>query len=217
MERKVKLRNGLALVAQIFVAVATVVCIATFFTTGGEGNMQVAGWKAFCYFTVDSNVLAALTGLVCVPYELRALRTGKDELPHWALIVNMVGTAAVSVTLMVCVLFLGFIYGYPALFTGSSFFLHGANPVLCIVVFMALLRGPVSLRESLWCLLPVALYGCLYFAMVILIGQARGGWEDFYAFNMGGMWYVSVVAMGVLTFVLATLLRLPHRARKSML
>ena len=31
--------------------------------------------------------------------------------------------------------------------------------------------------------------------MVIIVGQENGGWADFYGFNMGGKWYISMAAM----------------------
>ena len=207
----VKTRAMLAVIAQAIVVVATVLAVVSFFTTGGEGNMQVTGWRAFRYFTIDSNVLAAIAGLACMPYEIRALRTGREELPHGMLIFFFAGTVAVSVTLMVVLGFLGPIYSYRAMFVGHNFWLHGANPVLAIVTFMMLLRGHVRFRETLWCLVPVLVYGAVYLVMVVIIGWEAGGWPDFYAFNIGGRWYVSFIAVGLLTFLLAAIERIPHR------
>ena len=211
MEGPAKVRTVLAIIAQAIVAVATFACIVSFFTSGGEGNMQVVGWRAFRYFTVDSNVLAALAGLVCIPFEFRALRTGDAALPHPALIFAYVGTVAVSVTLVVVLAFLGPLYGYGPLFAGINLWLHGINPVLAIVTLMVLLPGPIRFRETLWCLLPLAVYGTLYGIMVIAIGAEAGGWPDFYFFNMGGRWPISFAAVGLLAFILAVIERLPHR------
>ena len=224
-----KTRSVLAIAAQVVVVAATAWAIAGFFTAGGEGNMKVVGWLAFRYFTVDSNVLAAIACVVCIPFEIRALRapagksagrdarTGADcgagglVLPHGVLILNFVGTVAVSVTFVVVVAFLGPVYGYASMFTGKNFFLHGVNPILCIVAFMALIEGPVRLRETLWCLLPVAIYGIVYCIEVVGIGIEAGGWPDLYGFNIGGIWYVWFMAIGLMAFILALIERLPHR------
>ncbi len=214
-----KTRNLIALTVQAVVVVATVICVTRFFFVGGEGNMQVVGVTCFRYFTIDSNVLAALACAVCMVYEVRALLAAKRSggevaepvLPHWVLILTFAGTVAVTLTFMVCICFLGPLYGYGFLFSGSNFFLHGLTPALCVFAFMALLRGPVRLAECFWCLLPVLLYGIVYFIMVIAIGPDAGGWPDFYAFNMGGMWPVTYVIIAVGTFVFAAIERLPHR------
>ena len=210
---KLSTRNALAIAAQVLVAALTAYAISIFFTSGGEGNMQVAGWRAFRYFTIDSNVLAALAGLVCIPYEIRALKTGEETLPHWALILYYVGAVAVSVTMMVTVAFLGPIYGYPAMFVGVNFFLHGLNPILCILTVMFLLRGPIRLREAWLCVIPVVVYGAVYFVQVVVIGYENGGWPDFYAFNVNGMWYLALIIIGLLAFLLGVIERLPHRTR----
>ena len=207
----VKARNALAIAVQLVIAVATALSVASFFTAGGEGNMLGTGWTAFRYFTIDSNVLVALAGLACIPFEIRALRTGCDELAHWALILYFAGAVSVSVTFMVVIAFLGPIFTYRAMFVGWNIWLHGATPILAVITFMALLRGPIRLRECLWCLLPVLVYGAVYLVMVIAIGPDAGGWPDFYAFNANGTWYVAFIAIGLLAFVLAAVERLPHR------
>ena len=35
-------------------------------------------------------------------------------------------------------------------------------------------------------------------------------WEDFYGFNIGGLWYVSYVVLPAVTYVFARLLRALH-------
>lgn len=226
MDAKTRNRLVLALVAQAVVVVSTAASLVHFFTAGGEGNMAVAGWKCFRYFTVDSNVLAALGCVVCMWFEVRAIRRAKASetagqsgnanaiepvLPHGALIFMYVGTVAVTVTFMVVMCFLGPIYGYGYLFAGYNLPLHGSSPILCILTFMLLLRGKVRLPEALWCEVPVLAYGAVYLVMAILLGPDTAGWPDFYLFNATGMWPVAYIVIGVATFVFAAIERLPHR------
>ena len=207
----VRTRNILAFIANLTVFVATCICVAHFFITGGQGNMADAGWKAFRYFTIDSNVLAALGCLVGLSFNMASIITGEDCLPHWALLLRYAGTVAVTVTLAVTVGFLSLTYGFGPLFAGVSLFLHGVNPVLFIVTFMFLDKGLVRFRESWIPVVPVLAYGVVYVVEVVYIGVAAGGWSDFYAFNVGGMWYVAVLVIGVATYAFALIERLTHR------
>ena len=52
----------------------------------------------------------------------------------------------------------------------------------------------MGLGTALPGLLPVALYGALYLYRVILAPADRR-WEDFYGFNRGGKWPLSMGAM----------------------
>ena len=48
--------------------------------------------------------------------------------------------------------------------------------------------------------------------MVVFIGASRGGWVDFYGFNIGGKWYLSFAVMLIATLLLSFGLRLWHNA-----
>lgn len=207
----VRARNILAFIANLTVFVATAICVATFFLAGGVGNMQVTGWAAFRYFTVDSNVLAALGCLVGLSCNMVGVITGEDYLPRWALLFRFAGTVAVTLTLVVVAAFLGFVYGFEMMFTGINLFLHGINPALCILTFMFLDKGLVRFREVWIPLVPVLAYGVVYVLMVVYRGVAAGGWPDFYQFNTFVTWPVSVLVAAVATFLIAAIERLPHR------
>ena len=141
--------------------------------------------KVFRYFTVQSNVLCAAAALLmCVLPDAR-----------WTWLLKYVGTAAVTVTMLTVLFFLGpSMGGYRELLRGSDLFMHLITPLLALISFCVFERRGMGLALSLTGLLPVALYGLLYFYKVIVTPPGRG-WEDFYGFNRGGRWYVSVAAM----------------------
>ena len=60
-------------------------------------------------------------------------------------------------------------------------------------------------------LLPTALYGVLYYIMVMVIGAENGGWDDFYGFNGGGAWYISAVFMFAGTYAIGVILWAAHK------
>lgn len=206
--KKESLRRGLSILCNALSVILVCYAVSLFFTVGGEGNMRVWNHHCFVFFTVDSNILAALTSILMLVYQIR----GKG-IPQWALIAKFVGTTAVGVTFFTVVFFLGPMTSYGEMFAGSGLYLHLIVPLLEMISFCLLERNrPLSFKESLWGLLPTFLYGTLYLVMVIVIGQENGGWNDFYGFNIGGFWYVSYLVMHAATLGLCQLLRLLNRA-----
>ena len=206
--KKESLRRALSILCNALSVVLVIYAVSAFFTVGGEGNMQVRNTHCFIYFTVDSNILAALTSVLMLVYQIK----GKG-IPQWALITKFVGATAVGVTFFTVVFFLGPLMGYKAMFAGNNLYLHMVVPLLEMASFCLWETGrPLSFRESLWGVLPTVVYGTVYLVMVIVIGPEKGGWFDFYGFNMGGLWYVSYIAMAAATLGLCQLLRFLNRA-----
>lgn len=207
--RNTRVRALLSLAVNAGIIALTAVSVAQFFISSGQGNMQVSGFVCFRYFTILSNVLAALTCAAVLPAGVRALRRGEDSLSHGAMLLKYVGTAAVAVTLTVVLLFLGPTMGYDAMFVGSSLFLHLICPLLAIGSFCFLERGGgVSKKETILGDLPVIVYGTVYLITVVLTGI----WPDFYGFNAGGMWYISYPAMLVGGYLVSLIMRSLHNA-----
>ena len=189
----VKVKTVLLAAVLFAIIVFTVWSIGNMFLYTGSGNMRVNRFTVFRYFTVDSNSLCAVS---CVFPFFRALR-GKSGGSKAAMLFRYAGTAAVTVTLMTVLLFLGPVYGYPAMFDGWNLWLHLILPVLSIVSFVLLERDGTypEKKHLIYSLLPVIVYGTVYFVMVVLIGKEKGGWPDIYGFNAGGKWYLSYFAM----------------------
>lgn len=190
-------RSLLSVLCNVLVIILVTVSILSFFTVGGQGNMAVAGMRCFIYFTIDSNILAAVMCLFMVPCNIRALKDGR-ELPGWALACKFIGTSAVTLTLLVVLLYLGPTMGYRAMFAGKNLHLHLICPLLAIVsyVFFEHDRSGKK-RSSIPGVIPTFIYANVYLVMVIVIGKENGGWADFYGFNLGGMWplfYIGLTA-----------------------
>lgn len=201
--KAVRRRAAAALALDVLTVFFVACCVARFFAVGGEGNMQVVGWTAFRYFTVDSNVLAALASAASVPVSLRALFAGEERMPRALLLFRFVGTAAVAVTFFTVLIFLGPIYGYPMMYAGSNLFLHLLCPLFFFLSFLFFTgRGERLPLRLFWLgVLPVVLYGAVYLYCVLI----RGNWPDFYVFNSDGRWYVSLVVMLSATALLSVL------------
>lgn len=140
--------------------------------------------KAFRYFTNQSNVLCAISAiLMCFfPYEA------------WAYYLKVIGTAAVTVTMLTVLFFLGPTYGYKYLYKGADLFLHLITPIMALVSLCLFERRGISLTASFLGIIPVALYAPLYLYKIVYAPEEKG-WEDFYGFNKGGKWQISYVLM----------------------
>jgi len=170
------------------------------------------------FFTEDSNVFAALTALIMIVFNIISLKKDRLEAPLWLHWLKFTSAVAVGVTLLTTACFLGPIYTYSYIFGGVNLYLHLLCPVLAIISTLCFepqqkLRPwfPVCLCGTL----PVIFYGIWYFINVIIRGPENGGWEDFYMFNAGGRWYISMAVMFVSTFLLACGMRLLRNFRKA--
>lgn len=197
-----------SLICNLMTAALVIYSVGQFFLRSGDGNMQVIGSACFRYFTVDSNILAAIVSLFVIPYDLRALKKGSAIIPAWALRSKFVGTVAVTVTFLTVMCFLGPVQGFGMMFAGCNLHMHLTCPLLAILSYTCFEVGePFRRRDILLGVLPTLVYGTLYFFMVIVFSV----WPDFYGFNMGGHWPVSFITMVAGTYLLALVLHTVHR------
>ena len=200
-----------ALISASVVAVCVCVGVVMNLTTIYDENFDHMGIRTFCMFTVNSNILAGLAMLLCIPYTVDGLRTGYYHLPDWVVVLMHVAVTAVSLTFLVSLCILAPVKGFGLIFTGSRFFLHGVCPLLSIVTFCCFICSHlVRLGESPLALIPVFLYAAIYLVMVVFVGEEHGGWNDFYGFATRIPLWISLVTILPLTFGIATLLRLGH-------
>lgn len=170
--------------------------------------MEDTGTVCFRYFTIDSNILAAIASGLLLPYEFKRAVGKSEKIPTGLSVLKLAGTVAVAITFFVVMVFLGPTIGYGKMFEGANIFLHALCPIFAIVSFVFFDSGnEISRKHGLPALLPVVIYGFLYFVMVIIITEKNGGWSDFYGFNMGGFWPVSLIAMFLINVLFVMLLR----------
>ena len=181
------------------IVILTAYGLSTFFTVGGSGNMAVMNTRCFVYFTVDSNVLAALSSLLLLFAELRYLRSGRS-VPKAVAALKFIGTAAVTLTFFTVVCFLGFLYGFRSMFVGVNLWMHLVTPLLAMLSFCFLETSPTLRFRCVFSgLIPTLVYGFVYMLLVVALHR----WPDFYGFNMGGRWFISSVLMLLATFLLS--------------
>ena len=208
-----KKKNGVDLILNVVVILCTIAATGVYFFSGPDvlGSQKTA---CFRYFTTDSNVLVALTSIVMLVYNIRRTRAPETEMPRWTLIFRYVGVTSVTITLLTVVFFLapmaamrGGFANYFRFFEGNTFVLHFSTPVIAFLAFCLLEKDrKLTVRDSLWTLLPTVVYSIVYLVMVAFVRV----WPDWYGFTFGGktvMIPVSMIGMYLLTFGVANALR----------
>ena len=146
--------------------------------------------RLFRFFTVLSNVLCAIASIVVVICWLCC-----GTLPFWALLLKYTGTAAVTVTMLTVLLFLGpTSHDWKGLLSRADLFMHLICPLLAIVSFLVFEKTHMPAWSIAIGALPVPIYGAWYLYKVVFAPEEKR-WEDFYGFNRGGKWALSVGLM----------------------
>ena len=214
MDRVMKITKRQCLLAFFSAAIVVIcVCIGVTMnlTTLADEHFDHMGIRTFCMFTVNSNILCAAAMAMVIPYTLDGLRTHNYHMPRW--IVNLVymGVTAVALTFLISLFILSPVKGFLLIFTGSRFFLHGVCPILAIVAFCFFMSEKrLRLRDSLLALIPVLIYAAVYVVMVVVVGEEKGGWNDFYGFLTRLPMWIPMTAIMPLTFLIATGIRVLH-------
>lgn len=200
-----------ALISCAVVVICVCIGVTMNLTTLYDEDFDNMGIQTFCMFTVNSNILAALSSFTIIPYAIDGIRKKEYVLPDWVVIFMMIGTTSVALTFLISLLVLSPVKGFVLIFTGSRFFLHGVCPILNILAFCVFVTShKIKTKQSFFALIPVAIYAIVYFVMVVLITEENGGWDDFYGFATKIPIWISATLILPLTFGIATLIRLWH-------
>lgn len=206
MRMQPKARRWLAVGLNLVQAVLALTALSAYFTGTGDGNMRVSGADCLRFFTNDSNLLAAVASLTVLPFLFR------KEPPRWVAVFHYAAVLSVTVTLLTVLFFLGPTQGYGRMLSGVCLYLHLICPLLSVAALcLPEFETPLPKRAWLFGTLPVVLYGAVYFTQVVVTRR----WYDFYGFNRGGRWYVSLAAMFVLSALLARLMAALQRKAAS--
>ena len=191
MIRRDTIFAAVSLVCNTFVFAAVLWKVAAFFLPGYAGNPDVYRTACFRYFTIDSNIFAALGCLAVIPFNVMTLIGKARDIPLALKLFKYAGASAVGLTFMTVLLFLGPTQGYAFMYTGVNFWLHLVCPLIVIFTFVLTeCKGRIGFVFSLIGVVPMLVYGAVYLCEVLMLGPENGGWVDFYGFNMGGLWYV---------------------------
>ena len=156
---------------------------------------------AFCYFTTDSNLLAALSCLAIAPFLFRLILRPDAPIPRVLSVFRFVSSVALAVTMLTVMCFLGpVLYGYGPVLRAHNLYLHLIAPVLSLASTLFFEDGEeIGRRTALLGTVPVIFYGIAYSICVLAVKC----WSDVYGLNGGGLWYLSLLAFLFGTLVLS--------------
>ncbi|MCR4586234.1 MAG: Pr6Pr family membrane protein [Lachnospiraceae bacterium] len=147
-----------------------------FFNTE-EGVLTSKGFINLKFYTTLSNIFAAI---VAAAWTIGSVtKKNSRAMAVW----KLTSAAAVGVTFLVVIGFLGPLYGFGSMYVGSNFFLHLVVPVLAMVEFPLFNNCRLSKKDNLFTMLPPLVYGTVYIINTLING-IRG--NDIYGFLRWG-------------------------------
>ncbi len=201
-----KKRSAFPIAIDILIAILVpIVWLSTMFVRGEAGTLEPVGFRGLRFFTVLSNLVAGLASQIYLLSRIkRGSSTGDEEIRKTAslpaslpLKLKLISAVAVAITFFTVLLFLGPLYGYRYMYTGSNLFFHLLIPLLTMIgVTLTELEVQFTKKDILLTALPVLIYGVLYIGNILVNGI--GEWpntNDWYGFlNWGYL-------VGILIFV----------------
>jgi len=171
--------------------------------------------ELFRYFTVDINLITALGTGMLAPFAVEGIRKKKFSCPEWAARLHYIGTSCISLIMFFAVFVISWTDPVMA-FGEANFFLHVVCPVMVVLSFFFIESNyRYTVKDALLCMIPVLVYGIIYFTEVVVIGEENGGWPDYYCFTTNAPVVVSAAAMLAITFGVAILIgRISNRLSK---
>lgn len=201
---KNKIFNIISMILNITIIVLVSYSVANFFIYAGQrGNPEIPQ-KCFMYFTVDSNILVALCSAIILVFNVLILFNKRTTIPKWANIIKLMGTVAVTITLLTVCLYLGPINGFEHQFAGDNLYMHLLCPLFALISFIVFedCTKKLNWKHSFFVIIPLVAYGIVYLTMVVILHR----WDDFYSLNIGGMWYLSFAVMLLIAYASSTLI-----------
>ena len=220
---KKDIRIKISLILNLLIFIITVFATFAIFTSfefmgrlGFEDNAP--HFKIFKYFTVDSNIFAALMSLIYFIYYLKN-QADEKKFTRIIFLAKLAATTAVTLTMMVTVFFLGphSEIGFKPLFINASFFMHLITPLLCITTFVFFdISEIVPMRMSITGIIPMLLYAVYYVSNILLHLENNKTSHDYdlYGFLDGGLqaaWIAVPVIIGITCLFAFSLLALNRK------
>ena len=203
-----KMRFMSGIVISSLIIATTFVALALSLSDFFHSESTEAGVGTFKMFTTISNIIAAFSAAMTLPFQIDGLRRDRYKLPPWIVIVMYVGTVGVFLTFSVAITLITAYQGFvTAMFTNAKLFTHTINPLLITFMFVLVISDTrIKFSFSFISLAPVIVYMLVYLIMVIILKQ----WSDHYYTDKIIPWYVSMILILSVSFGIAQLLRFLH-------
>ena len=176
--------------------------------------VKEVGVKTFRMFTVLSNMFVGISAAMTIPFAVDGIRQRNYHLPRWIVALTFSSVTCISLTFFVASTILSVKAGFAyIMLTGSNLFLHTITPIIAIVLFLFInAYHTIKFKTTFLAMAPMFAYAVVYFISAIVIGEENGGWRDHYRFEELMPWYFALILMLLLTFAIASFLRVIHNA-----
>ena len=142
--------------------------------------LQENGFRSFIYYTMVSNLLAALSAAFVFPFAVEGIRKKRFLMPKWVALMHFIATTSIMVTMVFVLAFISWASPEDA-FGGANFVTHVICPLLILFSFLQMESGRLlTWKDRLLGIFPCSVYMTVYVIEVILIGESNGGWPDLY-------------------------------------
>ena len=211
--------NFISLLFNLLILVIVVVCIASFFTKVSYlseldffvkvhyDNLKVKGFQVLKYYTVDSNIFAAVAALIMVIDNVIVIFRKKQRVSSFALTMKYISAVALTVTFITVVCYLGPTAGFHKAFGGRNFVMHLIVPFLVLLSFLFFEKGEITFFHSFMSIFPTFIYSGFYIYNVVFASN----WKDIYYLNKNNAWQISFTAMNLGTMLVGIIIWLLHR------
>ncbi len=166
-----------------------------------SSNKYYIGLSILRYFTMDSNILVALSSLVIIPYNIINIKKKSLYLPPLLSLLKYVGTVSVMLTFLTVIIFLGPTQGFDIMYVNVSLFMHLVTPILALLSFVLTEKNNLDERVTITSIIPMTIYGIIYTTNVVY----KNRWTDFYGFNINGNWRITFLIMLISTYLIGLL------------
>ena len=148
----------------------------------GDNTLSV-----FKYFTFQSNIYMGFVSIIYAYYQFLIIKKKRDKIPHVLTVFNHVGVTAVTLTFLVVIIFLGPLYGYHLMYNNANLFYHLLVPLAAMINFIVFISNEKRhFLHTLFTIIPCALYGIVYFSVVVATNGYGDLKIDFYGFGKDG-------------------------------
>ena len=162
----------------------------------GKTLLEVSKIGMLKFYTVESNILMAISSFIFAIYEIKLLKKQIKEIPKKVYILKFVSTSAITLTFLITLVFLVPKYGLYAMYNNNNLFLHLIVPVLAIITYILYEHHQNEYRYAIYGIIPMFIYS-IYYITRILINLNNGGLTfkyDFYRFLQGNINNIFIIA-----------------------
>lgn len=166
------------------------------------------GFVSFIYYTMFSNMFAALAIAFVFPFTVEGIRNKRFILPGWVAVIHHLATTSIAITLVFVLAFMSWASPENA-FGGANFVTHIICPVLILISFFQMENGHLyTWKDWLAGIIPFSVYSAVYLIEVFVIGESNGGWPDVYQIQKFTSPALAVPMLFLLAFAISTAIAL---------